>query len=1063
MPDAHNADASADAFPKFQGLLSELFQFDAADLDFGIYRIMNHKRDAIRRFIDEKLPAAVNEALDSGPLAAQQRAVSALNEAAQRVREDLGDAAIDENGALAEQWHSVPLGVRYLNAQAVAGDASDTRTDTVTRIYNHLYNFFRRYYQDGDFISQRRYSRSHRYAIPYNGEEVYLHWANRDQYYVKSDAHFRNYDWNAPNGVAVRFRLDNANVEQNNVKGETRFFLPLTENARWDGDARTITIPFEYRPLKTDEKTVYKKRNTQEDIIAQAIAAIPQILTGPTAAAALTALNGEHRRNVKDESVSRLEHHLRRYTARNNADFFIHQDLAGFLNRELDFYLKNEVLNLDNLTRAGQDLADGWFQTLRLSKSIGAQIIDFLAQIEDFQKTLWEKRKFVTATHYAIALGCVDPALYHDIAANNAQWQEWQTLHGIDGSDRTPAFLRAHPTLMLDTRHFDAVFADRILATFDDLDGMTDGLLLHGDNWQALNLMAEKYAGKVKCIYIDPPYNTKMSPILYKNDYRHSTWMSLVSQGVALANQYMTGDGVFAVAIDDEEAYNLKALLDSTVGGENYAGTVVVQNNPGGRDINTNLAISHDYCLFYSMPQHAEMLLSRADNQPEYNEGPFRRTGGLSSPMERENSEFAFYYDPTDLRILGVGGARTASYPSEYQPQVVHYWDETDDSAKEQDPQIFFNRHAKLETIIPTFSNGDRGVWRWSDRQKIIAAVNQGDIFLTRNNRGSVTVKVRTATRPTYKPKTVWYDSKYSSTSHGTILLQHILGGKGEFPYPKSIHAVKDAIESSIYGLPNAIVLDYFAGSGTTGHAVINLNREDGGRRKFILVEMGEYFDAVLLPRIKKAVYTPEWRDGKPRRIATAEEAERAPRIIKYLTLESYEDALDSIEFEQPAAGQPSYEEVLGDEYLLKYMLCWETKGSATLLNAGELTRPFSYRLRVHSNGARQERTIDLPETFNWLLGLNVRTRQSCYDDAGHRYLVYRGETRERPGQPVTVIWRDTAGWRPRDFIRDREFIAAAVDPDPAAAVYVNGGSSIPGAISVEPLFKARMFSPVPG
>ncbi len=115
-------------------------------------------------------------------------------------------------------------------------------------IYNRLYQFFRRYYQDGDFISQRRYSSSQRYAIPYNGAEVYLHWANRDQYYVKSDAHFRNYDWNAPNGIAVRFRLDNANVEQNNVKGEMRFFLPLSENARWDDDARAITIPFEYRP-----------------------------------------------------------------------------------------------------------------------------------------------------------------------------------------------------------------------------------------------------------------------------------------------------------------------------------------------------------------------------------------------------------------------------------------------------------------------------------------------------------------------------------------------------------------------------------------------------------------------------------------------------------------------------------------------------------------------------------------------------------------------------------------------------------------------------------------------
>ena len=97
------------------------------------------------------------------------------------------------------------------------------------------------------------------------------------------------------------------------------------------------------------------------------------------------------------------------------------------------------------------------------------------------------------------------------------------------------------------------------------------------------------------------------------------------------------------------------------------------------------------------------------------------------------------------------------------------------------------------------------------------------------------------------------------------------------------------------------IVLDYFAGSGTTGHAVINLNREDGGERKFILVEMGEHFDTVLLPRIKKVIYAPEWKAGKPQRMATKEEAERSPRIVKYIRLESYEDALDGIGFDEDA------------------------------------------------------------------------------------------------------------------------------------------------------------------
>ena len=530
--------ANSDAGPalcRFQELLTELFQFNSADLDFGIYRIMNHKRSAIHRFIDEKLPATVSDAPDSGPLAEQTRADDNKEAAARRVRENLGEAAIAGDGSLDAQYHQTPAGRNYLAAQQAAASAGSTRVATAAGIYNHLYNFFRRYYQDGDFISKRRYSRKHRYAIPYNGEEVYLHWANSDQYYVKTAAHFRNYDWNAPNGVAVRFRLDNANVEQNNIKGERRFFLPLTDHTRWDDDVRAVTIPFEYRPLNAGEKAAYKSRNTQENIIACAVTAIPQRLAGPAAAPAMAALTGEQRRNGKDEPVTRLEHHLRRYTARNNADFFIHQDLAGFLNWELDFYLKNEVLNLDDLTIAGQDLADHWFQILRLVKSVGSWIIAFLAQTEDFQKALWEKRKFVTATHYGITLGNVDAAFYPDLIANDAQWDEWQALHSIDGNDRSTAFLRSHPTLMLDTRHFDAAFADRLLVSFDDLDGMTDGVLVHGDNWQSLNLMAEKYAGKVKCIYIDPPYNSPSSEIIYKNGYKHSTWLSLIADRVTLS------------------------------------------------------------------------------------------------------------------------------------------------------------------------------------------------------------------------------------------------------------------------------------------------------------------------------------------------------------------------------------------------------------------------------------------------------------------------------------------------------------------------------------------------
>ena len=303
-------------------------------------------------------------------------------------------------------------------------------------------------------------------------------------------------------------------------------------------------------------------------------------------------------------------------------------------------------------------------------------------------------------------------------------------------------------------------------------------------------------------------------------------------------------------------------------------------------------------------------------------------------------------------------------------------------------------------------------------------------------------------------PKTWWDDSRYASANLGAKALKDMFG-QSDFDFAKAVGLVEDCVRASNCET-RSVVLDYFAGSGTTGHAVINLNREDGGERKFVLVEMGQYFDTVLLPRIKKVTYTPEWKNGKPQSEATDEEADRSPRIVKYVRLESYEDALDSIEFSQ-SSGQMSLTE-LGDEHLLKYMLRWETKDSETLLNASKLASPFSYKLRVHLNGEKRERSVDVAETFNYLLGLKVKKRE-VYEDNGRLYLVFQGEPQTAPGRSVAVIWRETEGWTEEDFAQDRDFVAKRGLSEDAHTVYVNGDSAIPGAKPIEPMFKARMFS----
>jgi len=301
--------------------------------------------------------------------------------------------------------------------------------------------------------------------------------------------------------------------------------------------------------------------------------------------------------------------------------------------------------------------------------------------------------------------------------------------------------------------------------------------------------------------------------------------------------------------------------------------------------------------------------------------------------------------------------------------------------------------------------------------------------------------------------KTVWDEPIYIAGDYGTKWLTD-LGLKVELDlYPKSIFTVRDSI-FAVSGT-DAFVLDFFAGSGTTGHAVVNLNREDGGRRKFILVEMAGYFDSVLLPRIKKVTFAPEWKDGKPKRMATRQEAERSPRIMKYIRLESYEDALNSIAFDD-ASGQQAMK---FDDYLLQYMLKWESRKSETLLNIEKLASPFNYKLHIHSDGQTREKLVDIPETFNYLLGLHVQTRR-VYNDEGRHYLVYRGRIDHRN---IAVIWRDTKGWQKADFERNKRFVVKQKITEGADEVFVNGDSLIPNARALEPLFKARMFAPVEG
>ena len=529
-------------YESFIKKLQEIFMMDHAELDFGIYRIMNQKRADINHFLKFELLPQVKTALADAP------------------------------------------------------DGSENE------VFSHLVTFFSRYYDNGDFISKRRY-KDNTYAIPYNGEEVKLHWANADQYYIKSSEYFRDYSFVLPTSRRkVHFVLKDASTEQNNNKTannmERRFALykPETEGEplyEVNGDELNIFFTYELMP----------KGTKQNDLMAEAFDSIKEKI--PLEFSELLTV-----KSPTDKNANRtlLEKHLTDYTAKNSFDYFIHKDLGGFLRRELDFYIKNEVMLLDDLN---VQHIESLLNIIKAIKLVGEKIIRMLAQLEDFQKKLWLKKKFVVQSDYCITIDRVPRKLYPEILANERQREEWVRLFAIDeikGDLTTEAysvpltmkFLEQNPFLVLDTAFFTKQFKHKLVKHLGDkgIDKQCNGLLINSENFQALELLQEKYANSVKCVYIDPPYNTGSDGFAYKDNFKDSSWITMIADRIVAGKKMINDTSNFIVSIDQIEQSYLRVILDSIFGENNYISDMIWA--AGRKNDSTWISTSHEYMEIYA-------------------------------------------------------------------------------------------------------------------------------------------------------------------------------------------------------------------------------------------------------------------------------------------------------------------------------------------------------------------------------------------------------------------------------------------------------------------------------
>ena len=964
--------------------LGELLMFDRADLDFGLYRVMNVRRDELRRFLDRDLLPKVREAL------------SQMQESERAALQMQIDEAIEQARNLGLDNPSDAPRVRELQAKLTAeGSIGEEEAE----VYGHLVSFLSRYYKEGDYISLRRYKEG-TYAIPYEGEEVKLHWANADQYYVKSTEQFRDYTFLASDEGEperrVHFKLVLADTERNNnrapVGQESRFVLAEDESVEEvDGE---LVVRFEYRAAN-------KAKQAALDIEAEAT-----ILGAPAAQAWRDILARDVRREGAKGQLTLLRKHINSYTAKNTFDYFVHKDLRGFLRRELDFYLKNDVLHLDDIDTDGAtaQTLDRQLRKVKAIRAVALPIIEFVASLEEFQKFLWLKKKFVIETHWCVTLDRIPRELYPEIAKNELQREAWVRLFAINeikGDMVTPdyreplneEFLEAHQHLVLDTSLFDRDFTEQLLGTIDDLDEATDGLLVHGDNFQALSLLQTRYNMSMRSIYIDPPYNTDAGPIAYKNGYRSSSWVTLMQDRLLASRPFLADDGIICVTIDDYQVHELATLMSQTFGRENYLGTVAIRNNPSGRSTVRGFSVSHEYAFFYRSSEAAALSrLPRSEAQ-----------------LERFSVEGGQHVDWRNFRKDGGAVTHRVVRPRQFYPLYVDVqagivripcmtWDI---AAQAWHPQ---EQATANETVVwPIDERGRERVWSLgheSARQSVT------DLRVRAGRDGRPQVDRRHMPSEGVLPRTWWDKKTYAAREYGSAALSDMFGEAGVFSFAKSPFATQDCLWVSGMDERDVAVLDYFAGSGTTGHAVISLNRDDGGQRKYILVEMGEYFDTVLKPRVLKAIYSKDWRDGKPA------DRDGVSQLIKVIRVESYEDTLANLRLQrtqQQAGLLEKADDRFREQYSLRYWITAETRGSASLLDIQRFENPWSYTLEVGRSSATETRpvTVDLVETFNYLLGLRVRRV-----DHTRGVTLVQGTLPPAPGhvtgEQALVLWRNT-------------------------------------------------------
>lgn len=1023
---------ATEALNSLRDKLREMFHFTHTDLDFGIFRILKIKRDEVNQFIDEKLTTIVEDALaDVADVLYNSQLVL------------VKEYVTTEGGTKEKNWlKNIPGNREDLIDFLKEGEREDltapleTNLDSLKskltyRVYNHVHSFFEGYYRDGDFGYNDRSTAHYKVNYPdeteYDGSDVLFHWKCRDSYYVKTATGFNSVIFEVED-KRIEYRLEGKsssavaqNSNQDNFKHYRfdrieppkpddaeqtwRVVLNLAETstpkveiyremtAQIFDETDEVDIYLHERPKKGEEqgKPIFKDLADTYDKVSdgrlQGIKALQINLTNYAGKLAdrldfrdkklgknKTERQATLEKRTRVQRFHTFDKNLNTFFVGMDSDYFIHKDLDKFLKTEQRRYIQNTILgDLDTLLNLNPD--NTAFAIATAFRNVTDEVIALLVAVETFQKQLFLMKKKVVSTDYLISVGKIAEATKDDtkqreafftqILENEEQLADWRDTFGIDIAEQLLLPEGLYPTLPLDTRYFDERFVDKLLELFDDLESQIDGVLLNSENYQVLDLLMEKYRGSIKCVHIDPPYNTNTSGFLYKNNYQHSSWLTMMENRLSLAEQLMAPDSCILCHIDENEYENLFHVFNFLTL-ENRGTIIWDKRNPIGGS--KRVATQHENVLCHSKGNvklqyrnlNREAILKKAETL-------LKEYGGPSRKCRKE------FKDWIENRPKFSAGERAFSEIDEN--EQVYRKAHMGAGKLRTDPKYFEELiHPETNKPCPVPENG----WRNTPEfMRGLLATNQ--IIFGRDE--------------TTQPQQKNYLKDYVATELSSIIAS---GEKGKpqiealgltFPFCHPVGLYENLVWT-VTPKRKGITLDFFAGSGTTGHAILNLNKTDNGNRKFILVEMGDYFESTLKERIRRVMFSENWKGGKP---DTKKKIDGTVGIVKYQRLEQYEDVLNNLITLPPNDDTETKPPI-------KYLYRPEEQQIRLMM---DMRVPFSNRITYGKDST--DGVVDVLETYCYLKGLPIQRRlrfdfgEQVYRVvlSGKRTVVFRNVTED--------------------------------------------------------------------